>query len=358
MTEAKWIIRTSDRKAFKECRLEWDWNSKIRQNYEPNTEAQALRFGTAVHAGLADLHDSTTWGVGAPATRLALAQLAFVKEYPFQSWNGGTEGSEDEYAAYAVDLELGKGMLAHFVDWAADWHKTITPVHVEVEFEVPIPAPNAMPGRFGNSIDGDLLCDGMPVVYQGRIDMILRDQWGGYWIVDWKTAGRIEGSHEWLQMDEQITSYCWALQHALGIKIEGFLYIELLKALPHSPKVLKKGGLSVDKSQNTTEKVYLDTLAHMGYTDLSPYDEMLTFLRAQGNKFFRTTDVQRSPRELELIGERIGLESVDMLNDPSIYPNPSKFRCGRCAFKSPCLMRAEGSDFGWVLKDSFHVRGN
>ena len=345
--DAKWIIRTSDRISFKNCRLQWDWGSKLRQNYEPNTVANALTFGTGVHAGMEALYDPRTWGQDA-ALRLAMAQTAFFEAYP-------NNGDVEEYAEYTL---LGQGMLKHYIEWAADWDKTITPVHTEIEFEVPIPAPTATPLRFDNGIDGNLFCDGMPVVYQGRLDLIVQDQYGRYWIVDWKTAARIEGSHEWLQLDEQITSYCWAIQQMLGIRVEGFIYVELLKNLPEPPRVLKKGNLSVDKTQNTTHKLYLDKLAEMGYADRTPYEEILEYLRLQGNKFFRRTIVYRSQRELELMGERIALEAVDMLNDPSIYPTPNKFKCGFCAFKAPCLARADGSDYGWMLSDSFHKRGN
>lgn len=346
---AKWIIRTSDRLTFKKCRLQWDLGSKIRQNWEPNKIDNNLTFGTGVHGGMEALYDPMAWPYPGPqGVRIALAHAGLLRAYP--------PTGDDNYAEY---VELGKGMLNHYVEWAADWDATITPVYTEIEFEVPIPAsPVVAPtSRFGVSVDGQLLCDGMPVFYQGRLDLIVQDQYGKYWIVDWKTTGRIEGSHEWLEMDEQISSYCWAIQMMLGIPIEGFVYVELLKDMPKQPKVLKNGTLSVDKSQNTTLRLYLDKLAEMGYADLSPYEDMLQVLRAQGNKFFRRTEVHRTQRELEILGRRIALEAVDILNDPSIYPTPGKFNCGRCDFKAPCLAMADGSDATWMLNDGYHKRG-
>lgn len=314
------VIHTSERKDFKGCRQQWDFRSPNRMALEPNNQARALLFGTAVHKGLEVYYDPDTWTADRTAVE-AMALLAFKNELP------NTEFLTDD--EYADELKLGAGMLRSYFEFAKVNDK-FTPKFVEVKFEVEIP--------------------GQDNFYAGRIDMIVEDEFGGLWIVDHKTAARFD-PEEFLVMDEQVTSYCWAIQHKLGIKIEGFIYNELRKDVAHKPDVLKNGTLSKNKQQNTTYELYLTAVQEAGYP-INLYSDILEFLQNQGNKFFRRTNVRRSSRELELAGERISLEATDMLSDPAIYPNPDR-HCTYCAFRAPCLARMEGSDYEWILEGNY-----
>jgi hypothetical protein len=156
-------------------------------------------------------------------------------------------------------------------------------------------------------------------------------------------------------MDEQCGSYCWAIQQMLGIKVEGVIYNELFKAVPHKPRLLQKGTLSVDKSQNTTLELYMEAIQEVGQ-DPAQYRDMLNFLEDQGNKFFRRVQVHRNQTELLNLQDRICLEAIDMLNDPSIYANPTRVNCSGCMFRTPCLTMQDGSDTGWILNQNYHKR--
>lgn len=328
-TTEPFIIRTSDRKTYKNCRQLWDFGSKVRMNYEPLVQAQHFRFGTAIHAALETYYEPATWSVPRPAVQ-HLATAAFLESYP-----NPNSDSYEATEAWKLEIELGLGMLEHYYQWAP-LHDDFTPLHVELEFEVPITGLNA--------------------VYQGRLDMLIEDRDGRYWIVDHKTAGSLDKSVDFLDMDEQCGSYAWALQEKLGIQVAGVIYNELLKTVPQPPKVLKSGALSVDKSAHTTYNLFLTSLVERGY-DAAPYRDYLDHLASQPDRYFRRTQVHRSQRELSLLGERIALEAQEMMNpDIAIYPNPNKFSCSRCEYKQPCLAKMEGSDYQWLLNQLYQLR--
>lgn len=348
------IIRTSDRGTFKKCREQWNFSSKLRMNLESNKEARALAFGTAIHAGLEVYYKPETWHLDTEM-KVQLAKSAFLACWDKQK-------PDDETTEWAEDAELGWDMLDNYAtEYEFEW-KHFTPVKVEIEFEVPITVPDEAnhPGSIF-AIAGDALVvqpthydTPAPVMYQGRIDAIWQDTDGKMWLVDHKTAKKFD-STDWLALDEQCGSYMWAIQQMLGIKISGVIYNELRKDAPHLPKLLKNGSLSKDKNQNTTGVIYRKAIADYGLDPLQ-YAEILEHLDAQGNKFFRRTIVMRSQRELEIQGERIYYEAIDMLDNPTIYPSPNKFTCSFCDFFSACVSKQEGSDYDYILKDRFHVR--
>lgn len=323
------VCRTSDRKTYKTCRQRWDFGSKVRMNYEPLQDAQALRFGTAIHAALEVYYEPSTWNLARPLVE-PLATAEFLSSYVRPD-----SDNDEDIQAWRDEVELGKGILAGYYEWAPA-RDQFTPLHVELEFEVPI--------------------TDLDAVYQGRIDLLIEDHDGRYWIVDHKTCKSMDSSTEYLDMDEQCGSYAWALQEKLGIQIAGVIYNELLKTVPSPPTVLKSGKLSVDKKQHTTLDLYLTTLREHGY-DAATYQEMLDHLASQPDRYFRRTQVLRSQRELQLLGERIAAETAEMMNpEISIYPNPNKFTCSRCEFKQPCLAKMEGSDYQWLLNQLYKLR--
>lgn len=333
----KLVIHTSERRDFKRCRQLWDFRSPNRLSLEPNREDRNLRFGTAVHRGLQTYYDPATWRADRTAVE-SLCLLAFADAYPYD----GAEGDPEQEQAWQDDLELGAGMLKHYFQWAPK-KDTFTPLAVEQKFEVELSYSFWVGGGLG----------WQPVYYAGKLDALVQDSHGDYWIVDHKTAGKFD-SEDFLVMDEQVTSYCWAMQHVLNIPIAGFIFNELRKDAPHPPDTLKNGMLSKNKQQNTTYELYLDKIKEVGQSP-ALYSDILEHLSNQGNKFFRRTYVRRSPRELELAGERIVVEAKDMLSNPSIYPNPDR-HCTWCSFRSPCLARMDGSDDGYILDGNFHKK--
>ena len=362
------IVRTSDRKSFKDCRLAWHWGSKIRMNLETLREDISISFGTSIHAAMEEFYDPIGWTKFSAEERKAMALQRFETTWTSYLKEGL---SEEERAEWKRLFDLGREMIKGYVVWARNVDAGLTPAFVEVEFEVPIPIPTEPDGTPASMPEGFYNVDGMlhlldddnkdawnfvPVVYQGRIDLIVKDSDGQFWIWDHKTAARLDPT-DFLELDEQTASYAWAIQQQLGIKIAGVVYNELVKNFPEPPKVLKSGKLSQDKQQNTTYALYVEALAEHGLSMVG-YEDFLQYLLDNPREYFRRTQVQRSQRELRLMGERIALEAIDMLSNPSIYPNPNRFKCGRCSFRGACVAYSDGSDYEYILNMNFRKRGD
>lgn len=321
------IIRTSDRNQFRRCRQKWDFTSKMRMNYEYVPGIEPLDFGIAIHAAMEKYYDPVTWH-DAPVKE-ALALGAF--QQAMKEWKDRLRSSnqlEMQSDRWDELSKLGVGMLTGYFEWAPPRDADIRPVYSEIEFEVPIP--------------------GTDYLYQGRIDLVVQDSEGLYWIWDHKTAATL-GSTEHLELDPQTRSYSWAFQQMLRIPIAGVVYNELRKSAPHPPLELKNGGLSKNKAQLTSKALYRKEIKRLGLNG-SDYEEFLNnFVEPE---YFRRTEVRYSGAEMERTEQAIVAEAHDMAEGPAIYPNPDRFNCSSCAFRSPCLMREDGSDWKWYLESS------
>lgn len=352
----KHIIRTSDRKAFKECRQAWDFGSKIRMNYEPIVISKHLEFGTAIHSGLEQYYTTMTFPL---ETNTALAITSFIARNEQQWLARGTDDPEigEEYKARE---ELGIGMLNYYCGEWAPKNDKFKVVAVELEFEVPVFVPHGtrLPLGFdrGGQSGYQLYYKGKPVVYQGRIDLIVEDEYGELWIVDHKTVGSMKEDNFYLDVDTQVTSYAWAAQFFMDKPIAGVIYNQLWKSYPKPPNlVYKDTRLSKDKSQGTTYDLYIKAIREHGF-DEDDYSEFLDYLFREGPTFVRRFELHRSKIELDNQGAMIYAEAVDMLGSPSIYHNPSEFRCNSCPFQGPCLSRIDGSDFRFILDSPQYYR--
>lgn len=376
----KFIIRTSDRKKFKECRLAWDLGSKIRQNLEPKAVRTPLDFGTEIHAGLEKWYDPMLWDWDAdPIVRAHLAFLAFK-----QSW----KSHKDQYADFgqlSVEVQqdmddrmkLGTNMLTNYFKYSIQADKDLTPVYTEVEFEVPILVPKNFtpPSGFRTNWPSNELeyfpldkeSYGLfqeswgPVVYQGRVDLIVQDSQGRYWIVDHKTAGQLWDDTSFLELDEQMKSYAWAIQFVLGIKVAGVIYNELYKGFAAPPQRLKttrKGlSFSTSKQQDTSFELALETFRTEDRAAFKAglYDPYLTWLKEEGRQYIRRNRISYTQETLAELGDQICYEAIDMLSDPYIYRNPNKWNCKWCDFRTPCLAMADGQPVDWI-KDTMYIR--
>ena len=332
-------IHTSDRIVFKQCRRKWDWSSRIRQNLRPKAPARPLEFGTAVHAALEVYYQPETWDADREMVMyMTLAEFRYVTN--MQKKERGENISEEDRADFEERLVLGAGMLENYFAWAPA-RDNFRPVMVEAKFEVPIP------GAFSDA------------VYRGRLDLLVEDFNGWYWIIDHKTTARMDDNEPFLALDEQCGSYCWAIQEQLGVRVGGVIYNELYKGVPEPPAMNASQRLgrwySISRQQNTSYELCLKTLTEAN-EPLHLYEDYLNFLKAEGRQYFRRTQVHRSQEELQNLGRQIALETADML-DPQlrIYPNPDKFSCKWCDYRLPCIATNDGSDVTWILKENYKV---
>lgn len=402
-------IHNSGAKSFQSCRRRWDWIYK--GHYYPTVTAKPLEFGVAFHAAMEKLYDPMTWHDKQLAKSLTLGtfvQTIDQQHITFRKKNPelvNQEVSDD----YKERTELGVGMLKYYFEVSDMYDVGLKPVKVEVAFEVPLKGPKGetlwckcatcirrwnswvlkdqeikVPvDRIGDELEvnyfqsgGGLLVDptdpvdiakwkGLPVTFGGRIDCLMIDEQGRYWIYDWKTAAMLTGNHDFLQIDSQITSYCWALW-SLGINIAGFIYAEIKKAIPEEPEPHKGGrrykGLlySVNRQINTTYDMYKKTVME---NDPSAYhgglyNDFLDYLKSpDGPKYHQRFQLKRNKTEMINAGNDLYNLALDM-TDPNIriYPAPGKFNCQTCAFFEPCLGKNRGEDYEYTLDTLYDKR--
>jgi hypothetical protein len=272
-----------------------------------------------MHSALEQYYNPETWSD--KHLREARALIAFKDSYQELAAKVRV-GALEFQMQFEEALALGYNMLSHYFVWAPRYDN-FTPVFTEIEFEVPIPG-----------LDN--------CVYQGRVDLVVQDEFG-YWIIDHKTTAQF-GDTEWLVLDDQVSSYAWALQKQLGLSVRGVIYNQLRKKPPHDPIELKSGGFSRNKQQDTTFEIYLRALQRAGI-DPRYYKEFLSFLKHNPKEFCRRTKVTFTQRQLTMIEKRIQQEAREMSNpNVQIYPSPSPMNCSGCRFFQPCVVIQQGGE--------------
>lgn len=331
-------VHTSDRIAFKRCRRKWDLGSYQRQNYIPDRINDKLWLGTGIHYALSEYYEKGEPLVEA-FTRWSESEILRIK---------ATTGLWDEQMDMINEtIDLGVGMLDHYAKWCRveddKYFKKV--IHTEMEFTVPIVDLAGLPTGYN---------------YTGRIDGIVEDEYGAYWLLEHKTAANTDTTK--LPLDEQVGSYLWAAQQIYGLRLEGVIYNVLRKRVPRVPDVLKNGNLSTNKSIDTTYEVYLGAVedhyaALAKPVPIDSFQDVLAHLYEKGNTFFVRERVRRNQYEIKSQGERIYHELLDMIRpDLVLYPNPTKDCSWDCDFRSVCMAMEDGSDPEYLLSSLFKRR--
>lgn len=380
-------IHTSGRKSFRSCRRRWHWTNV--EMYYPRTTPAPLEFGVAFHAAMEKFYDPRTWTQDI-LVKQGLAMMQFkmacdeqIKNY--RRMNGELDLAKQE--EYENRLTLGLHMIRYYTENISRYTDVgFTPVEVEIPFEIAILSPTGEPiwckcnhcwrkwcKWLDSNPEGPYQVDfeareswrrdwqGLPVTYGGRLDMLAMDDLGRYWIYDWKTTSRIldeDAESSFLTLDDQVSSYIWALR-SLGLNVVGFVYVEIRKAYPTTPKELsrlyKGRRYSTSKTEFATPEQYMkfvednDPLAYAQ----GLYDEHIGWLKSEGPKFHQRHQIHKNDKEVAMAGYNIWLEAQDMTQEPRIYPQPGRFSCNTCLFKQPCIGKNQGEDYQYTLDSMF-----
>lgn len=364
-------VHTSVRRSFRGCRRRWNWI--FQDNLYPPTTAKPLEFGVAFHVAMEVLFCPTTWRFNHMVLG-ALAEKAFVEtcEKQRQEYLANKDLyvlEDDEQHDYDERIALGRGMIRYFVEKQLPAiQREFVPTHVEVSFDVPLYGDDGKillckckSCRVAFAKAGGGRWKGNPVVFSGRVDLIVHDMAGYYWVWDWKSAASLVSDIEmYLELDDQVVGYVYALRRGLGLNIRGFIYHEQRKAFPEPPEQNKFVRLgrkySISKQQATDYDTYSEYVAEHDKEafEVGLYDEFLDFLRNEGIIFYRRFKIYKSDFELEQYEKNLVAETLDMI-DPNvrIYPTPGRFSCGGCAYKEPCLSMNAGQDYEYTLQTMF-----
>lgn len=354
-------LHNSERSEFRECRRRWNWH--FRENYNPLITAHYFEFGEAYHIAMEVFYNPDTWGQDREVLATE-ALAAFVKRCEEQrkaaldkgAWSSDSDANTD----YDARIVTGKEMLAYYFNEVAPFMDNFTPIECEKKYYMPV----YVPGTHGEEV---LTCPGncgqnhppnAPVQYVIRIDLLVKDKWENLWILDWKTAGQLMQDEAYLYLDNQIASYVLVLR-LNDIPVKGFIYHEQRRDAPEPPKRLTRQNngrwFSVAKNQGTDYKTFLQTVLNEDRAayDAGLYEEFLEHLEVAGPKYHQRFQITKADSELRNIAITLHGEATDMLHDPIIYPNPSRFVCGRCPFRQPCMGANMGEDYHYTLDTMF-----
>jgi hypothetical protein len=335
------VVHTSDLIAYRRCRRKWDLGSYMRQNLEPIRQSSPLLFGTAFHFACEDQE--------------GLHHYASYAEAFLKFWDGIPQ--EERPHNWEELRELGVGMFTHYQTWLQT--RNIYPTlwlnetgvnpgpQVEVHFKVPIL---------------DVFRTGRQIAwFEGKFDRVVYDAEQRLWLMEYKTARQFNVSK--LDLDFQSTAYTWAAQWFYHCEVEGVIYTQFAKAVPHAPSVLKNGVLSVNKNQRTTYGLFMKAIRELhgdGPDATAPYQHFLNYLleseTPEGNDFILRTLVRRNENELASFYENLVLQTLEMLSNPPLYPNPTSDCSWDCDFKPVCLAMNDGSDWQFILDQCFRKR--
>ncbi len=349
-----YVIRADDRLAFKRCRRAWDFGARPRRNLAPIQPIRLFDFDRALHDALAVYYFPGMWEWNRDIVR-PIALEAFLKSMrkdraAYLETRGLTEGSAEEEESWESHLELGKTLLTSYFQWAPSADRFM-PVRVETDFEVNIPDPRR-PGLDLSSSEG------LPIRYQGRVEMLVVDGDDNYWIVDHRIVRGGWEELDQLLLDDMGVSFCWAWElFYMGMSIAGTIYNEIRCQGGPSPGE----AISLPSGLETQEATPAE---RSGGRPVPQHRRMYVQpLRAprplsqQGNELFRRTQIPRSRAEIEGLAIQMSLEALDMA-DPtlSVYHTPSRQNCSSCAYRTPCIAMNEGADLAPILEASYRKR--
>src|SRR6267142_3647012 len=182
------------------------------EHLRPRDEKPPLVFGSAFHAGIAELYTATSSGAS-PSEALHRAELAFIAEAKERGRNSlPISGDSPERRS----VERGLNLLRAY---ALRWRKN------DLEWE---DIRNPADGRFYIEIGFAVyLMDwhGRPVVFVGKIDRLRRNRVeGNIWGWETKTTTSSVGSYlNQIRPNHQLTSYKWGASELLGINLAGMI---------------------------------------------------------------------------------------------------------------------------------------
>ncbi len=407
---SKWDIipiHASDVSAYKRCRRYWDWTSPARNNLRRRVDISGVKmelwFGLGIHYALEMYYDPIL-----PRDPVE----AFTTWYELQ-WNGGIVGEDflertydvnprretyatddrprstdndvDHPGTYRIrglrDLlpnvevveeefeehrTLGIEMMKFYREWAPKNDDFVvvapeTPFSVSLDFE-------AKDIREDSPSYGKML----EVHARGRRDAVIYfPDMHKYGIVDHKTAAKIDEDYfAKLDKDEQCSTYLWATMmeaayHDVpwsGEMVDRVLYTGLRKNYPKPPTETYNGkALSVDRTkEGTTAELFQEAIAaspvlSQWFIDSEKAQNYYEYLCEMGDSMFIQRDlVTRNIHEVRATGDHLRMIAKEMLNEPNIYPNPTgNWLCLRCAFRSPCIAKDDGSDWQGMLADGY-----
>lgn len=374
-------MHTHDLISYKNCRQQWKWSSPFGMHLEPKPSVtiqadgtkvtnvnKNLWYGSAMHFALEDYEGTKRF------ESLREAFDAYVGAFPI----------EERPSEWPELVEMGHNLfdfLQPWLDHNKDWkvvHLDGVPL-VEQKFSLvlaPLCYYEITSGHryFATETEGVFVCKTLlnrltkeelelegakyvEIVAHGTFDAIVEDEYGNWYVLDYKSAASFDTDK--LSLDQQISFYSWAASQYFQRPVDGFVYVQITKNPPKPPK-LTKTGVSTDKRQRTTAELYLQTCVEY-YGDVSDIPsknmEFYHSLTDRTDDFINVQWVERNQHHQEEFYKQIIQQGLEILNpQTAIYANPTTDCKWRCPFRTVCIAKHEGADWEYLLNEMFQPR--
>lgn len=228
------ILRTSERKQFKECQWKWERNyiDKLQPKHDSGT---ALWFGTGIHLALEKYY--------VPGTERGANPVETWERYVDETRGDTTyinthHGGDSTFAFEAK--ELGTAMLESYIEHYGNekWMKVIA---TEYDFQIGIKYRDHQVDATTSEV----------AAYVGTMDLVYRDlRDNKIYVMDHKTARALGSSNtQYLPLDDQAGAYYAVAVTALrknnligpDERITGVVYNYLVKSMPDTRPVNADG---------------------------------------------------------------------------------------------------------------------
>lgn len=314
------ILRTSERRAFKNCQQWWYWEYQDGLRLRGQHRANALWFGIGMHIVMQERYKYKGLRRGANPLKVwrdyINDEVAYVRTLPVSN-------RVDEEPVWVDAGKLGEAMIGGYLDYYGKdprWYVVAT----EQEFAATIMRPGVKKGPL--------------VQFMSRLDLVARDEnsdHGDLYIWDHKNLNAIKTRHLW--NDDQMGSY-WALAPealvASGVlkkpePLTGILYNILRKAMP-DPRPRNAEGACLNKDGNVS--------------------------KVQPAPLFVRELITRTRRERNIQVQHIQAEAVQMQwlkEHPSLITKSPGDQCGWCPFNDMCSLHESGDDWQ-ELRDAMY----
>jgi len=344
MPETQVLIRGTELRTFKRCRMKWHWN--YRKRLQRKRKKGALTFGTIWHIAMERYYPPGRKRGIHPAHTFEKVYVDNIQE--FDQW--------DEEGNKIDALELGIAMAKGYVErWGAD--DSIEIVHPEESFEIDIYDKH---GRY--------LC-----TFVGKFDgLAFSHKTGRYFIFEHKTIKGLKEVKLISDYGEQGLGYFFAaniwLRH-LGILreeqfVDGIMFNFARKGLADD-RPENERGLKLNKP---SKDALLDRCGELGLITPKRTVEMMTeALRAHGDNpallgvpsknqpapLFTRQEIPLGEREVLAWENRMRRTATDIKHTDArrlaIYKNPTRDCDWDCDYLAACEVHEMGGDWQGVL---------
>lgn len=364
-------IHISDVRQFLSCRRAWDFSSVLRQGYEPSPTPIHFLVGRAVHFGMYAWYEE--------GVHPAYAYQQFINKHIEE--HEPELRIPDPESRRLQQINIGLRVCDNYYKWVTGLDNPDegwTTISNEPTFHLPMFNPEGhmsrritMGGRFDRMArwDGPRTETRMP---------------GSIWIWEFKTTSR-EPDKDWMDLDNQVTTYCYAAEKIIGLPVAGIHFRFMKKKFPEKPHRIRQGTQlsrainSGAQGVNTTYDLYVEAIDELAHEQLSEkfgpeppepillrrvqdlkdeYDDVLNQLATRGwDEYFMTFDVRKTPIEIENATRDLWQLGLEMCRPTvKIYPSPEWMKCRFCSFREPCMMLNAGKDPASLLHHTYGRR--